>query len=79
MKKALRMKNTNLYVLTYTFLLLLITACNSEPAKPTCHITTGGQEYHYPEFTKEECKKEVNSLIDKGIIDARSDWKISSN
>lgn len=57
--------------------MLLITACNNEPAKASCHITSGGQEYHYPDFSKKECDKEVQSLMDKGIIDAQATWKIS--
>ena len=67
-------------LISVIFLIPLITiiGCSNEPPKETCHITTGGQEYHYPDFSKEDCSKEVQSLLDKGIIDAQLEWKITT-
>ena len=58
------------------FPILLITVCSEKKKKKACHITTGGQEFVYPDFNKEACDQEVQSLIDKGMIDAQSEWKV---
>lgn len=70
------MKNLTRFVsFLITSSLVVITGCSNEPPKESCFITTGGQEYHYPDFSKDDCTKEVQSLIDKGIIDATYEWK----
>lgn len=66
-------------LLNLTLFALLLSACSQEPPKEVCHITTGGSEYVFPEFTKEDCKKEVQSYHDKGIIDAEMTWKVDKH
>jgi hypothetical protein len=72
------MSNLKIKIIFSIFLVLIIVACSNNSAKEVCHISTGGSEYRFPDFTKEECLKEVQSYHEKGIIDAKMSWKAAN-